>query len=317
MDFSALVWRPEHPAHGRRIGGNIVIMRRDLQLSTQWETRSERVMSIARLVALVGILSLCAHQVPPAGVSADHSERWLLMSVAAVGWIGWMSSRRLGAPARTTRLFLLLLAASGGFLAAIAPMAISFMAIAGLGAAIAFGGLAAVAFGVVGVAAQGVASLVVGGAGILVAEGTLFVVIAMMAGASRHQYIERTMQAEQLLVERVRADSERDRAAALTERNRIGREVHDVLAIPWERSRSNLMRWTLSSKVATIRTGLANLFNRLDGSLSRASRRLAKRSTPCVTSQSPWLSNSLHWPLATRRSSLSRVRQDLWRPTRD
>ncbi len=187
-------------------------------------------MSVARLIALVGILTLCAHQVPPTGVSADHLAKWILMSAAAVGWMGWLSSRRLGAPARTTGLFILLLATSGGSLAAVAPVAISFMAVAALGAAIAFGGLAAVAFGVVGVAAQGVATLVVGGAGILVAEGALFVVIAMMAGASRHQYIERTMQAEELLVERVRADSERDRAAALTERNRIGREVHDVLA---------------------------------------------------------------------------------------
>jgi signal transduction histidine kinase len=152
------------------------------------------------------------------------------MSAAAVGWMGWMTSRRLGAPARATWLFLLLLAVSGGFLAAVAPVAISFMAIAGLGAAIAFGGFRAVGVGVVGVAAQGVASVVVGGAGILVAEAALFVVIAMMAGASRHQYVERTMQAEQLLAERVRADLEGDRAAALTERNRIGREVHDVLA---------------------------------------------------------------------------------------
>jgi signal transduction histidine kinase len=187
-------------------------------------------MSIARLVALVGILWLCAHQVPPAGVSADHLAKWILMSAAAVGWMGWMTSRRLGAPARATWLFLLLLAVSGGFLAAVAPVAISFMAIAGLGAAIAFGGFRAVGVGVVGVAAQGVASVVVGGAGILVAEAALFVVIAMMAGASRHQYVERTMQAEQLLAERVRADLEGDRAAALTERNRIGREVHDVLA---------------------------------------------------------------------------------------
>jgi signal transduction histidine kinase len=38
------------------------------------------------------------------------------------------------------------------------------------------------------------------------------------------------VQAEELLAERDRADAERDRAAALAERNRIGREVHDVLA---------------------------------------------------------------------------------------
>ena len=230
MGFCALARRSEHPAHGSRIGGNIVHMRRDSQLSTLWETRSERLMSVARLVALVGILWLCAHQVAPTGVSADHLVKWLLMSAAAVGWTGWMASRRLSAPARTTLLFLLLLAVSGGFLAAIAPMAISFMAVAGLGAAIAFGGFTAVGVGVVAVAAQGTASLEVGRPGLLVAEGSLFVVIAMMAGASRHQYIERTLQAEQLLAERVRADSERDRAAALSERNRIGREVHDVLA---------------------------------------------------------------------------------------
>lgn len=205
-------------------------MRLDSQLSTHWESRSERFMSIARLVALVGILWLCAHQVPPTGVSADHSAKWLLMSAAAVGWMGWLTSRRLGAPARTTWLFLLLLAVSGGILAAVAPVAISFMAVAGLGASIAFGGFMAIGIGIVGVAAQGVTSLVVGHAGILVAEGALFVVIAILAGASRHQYIDRTVQAEQLLAERVRADSERDRAAALTERNRIGREVHDVLA---------------------------------------------------------------------------------------
>ncbi|HVB70252.1 MAG TPA: histidine kinase [Acidimicrobiales bacterium] len=152
------------------------------------------------------------------------------MSAAALGWTGWLISRRQGASARTTRLFLLLLAVSGGSLAAVAPVAITFMAVAGLGAAIAFAGYTAVGIGAVGVAAQAVATVVVGGTWTLVGEGAFFVVVAMMAGASRHQYIERTRQAEQLLAERVRADSERDRAAALTERNRIGREVHDVLA---------------------------------------------------------------------------------------
>ena len=40
----------------------------------------------------------------------------------------------------------------------------------------------------------------------------------------------RAHQAEQLLAERVRADAERDKAAALAERNRLGHELHDVLA---------------------------------------------------------------------------------------
>ena len=64
----------------------------------------------------------------------------------------------------------------------------------------------------------------------VIAEGAFSAAAGLMAGASRRQYQGRTHQAEQLLAERVRADAERDRAAALAERNRVGREVHDVLA---------------------------------------------------------------------------------------
>ena len=104
------------------------------------------------------------------------------------------------------------------------------MAVAGLGAGIAFEGLPASGVGAIGVGALVVATLAVGAPGVLVAEGAISVVVGLMVGASRRQYVERTFQAEQLLAERVRADAERDRAAALAERNRIGREVHDVLA---------------------------------------------------------------------------------------
>ncbi len=64
----------------------------------------------------------------------------------------------------------------------------------------------------------------------LIAEGAFSVAAGLMAGASRRQYLGRTRQAEELLSERVRADAERDRAAALAERNRLGREIHDLLA---------------------------------------------------------------------------------------
>ena len=64
----------------------------------------------------------------------------------------------------------------------------------------------------------------------IIAEGLLAIAAAILGGASRRQYQERVEQAEQLLAERERADAEHARAAALAERNRIGREVHDVLA---------------------------------------------------------------------------------------
>ncbi len=110
------------------------------QLRAQLGTRTERLLSAARLAALVGLLLATAHQVPPKGVSADHPAKWVLMVSAGIGWIGWMASRRFRAPDRTTWCFLALLAVSGGALAAFAPIAITFLAVAGLGAGIAFDG---------------------------------------------------------------------------------------------------------------------------------------------------------------------------------
>ena len=200
------------------------------QLRAQLGTRTERLLSVARLAGLAALLWATAHQPPPNGVVADHAMKWVLTVGAGIGWIGWMASRRLRAPGHTTWYFLALLAASGGALSAFAPIAITFMAVAGLGAGIAFEGVPAMGVGTIGVVGLAMATGVVGAPAVLVAEGAVSVVVGLMVGASRRQYVERTYQAEQLLAERVRADAERDRAAALSERNRIGREVHDVLA---------------------------------------------------------------------------------------
>jgi signal transduction histidine kinase len=143
-----------------------------------------------------------------------------------------MASRRFGAPDRATWAFLALLATSGGVLAAYAPVASGFLAVAALGSGIAFEAQPASSVGAIGVVVLVAAVSALGSPapGAVIAEGVLAVVAGFMAGASRRQYQERAYQAEQLLAERVRADAERDRAAALAERNRVGREVHDVLA---------------------------------------------------------------------------------------
>ena len=83
---------------------------------------------------------------------------------------------------------------------------------------------------VIGAASLTITVLVAGSPHAIIAEGLLATAAAVLAGASRRQYQDRAAQAEQLLAERTRADAERDRAAALAERNRIGREVHDLLA---------------------------------------------------------------------------------------
>jgi signal transduction histidine kinase len=200
-------------------------------LRSIWGTRTERLLTLARLAGLGAIMWAVANQLWH-GIAGEHWAVPLLAVAAVIGWIGWMASRRLGAPDRITWGFLGLLAISGGVLVAFAPQAIALVAVAALGSAIAFEARPAIGVGAIGVGALVVAVAALGSPqpGQLIAEGAFSVAAGFAVGASRRQYVGRTRQAEELLAERVRADAERDRAAALAERNRVGREIHDVLA---------------------------------------------------------------------------------------
>ncbi|HZU78609.1 MAG TPA: histidine kinase [Acidimicrobiales bacterium] len=193
-------------------------------------TRSARMLTLARLGGLAAVLWGVAHQVPH-GTGA-HVAVAVLGVTASAGWIGWMASRRFEAAPAATWVALAVLAVSGGVLSGYAPVALTYVAVGALGAGVTFDAGRAAGVGGLGVAAVATAVLALGTAspGEIIAEGGLAAVAGLMAGASRRQYLGRAQQAEQLLAERVRADAERDRAAALAERNRLGREIHDVLA---------------------------------------------------------------------------------------
>jgi len=188
-------------------------------------------LTLARLGGMAALIWAVAHQAQE-GIAGEHWAVPGLLLLAAIGWLGWMASRRFGAPREILAAFLVLLAVSGGLLVAFAPVAIAFVAVAGLGAGIAFEPRPAAAVGAAGAATMIISVLGFGSpsAGEIIAEGALSAAAGVMVGNSRRQYLGRAQQAEQLLAERVRADAERDRATALAERNRLGREVHDVLA---------------------------------------------------------------------------------------
>ena len=203
----------------------------ELTWRSLWGTRSARALTLARLAGLAAVLWGTANQLlphPPGRAWAAPA----LMGLASVAWLAWMASRRFGAPPGVTWACLAVLSVAGGALAGYSPFAVAFVAIACLGAAIAFAAEPAIAVGAAGFAALVISVLALGAPvpGEVIAEGAFSAVAALMIGASRRQYLARTYQAEQLLAERVRADAERDRAAALAERNRLGREIHDVLA---------------------------------------------------------------------------------------
>ena len=201
------------------------------RLRLAWGSRSSRMLTVARLGALAGVLWGVAHQVQHGSSGAGLAVP-LLAVTASLGWMGWMACRRFEAASATTWGCLAVLAVSGGALSGYAPFSVTFVAVGALGAGIAFDTAPAAAVGALGVAAVAVSVLALGTAspGEIIAEGALAAVAGLMAGASRRQYLARAHQAEQLLAERVRADVERDKAAALAERNRLGRELHDVLA---------------------------------------------------------------------------------------
>lgn len=201
------------------------------RLRSLQQSRSARMLALARVAGLGAVLWAVGVQVS----NQSGGFRWpvtFLMAAASVGWIGWLVSRSLGAPRAVVWSFLALMAASGGALSAYAPVAVTFVAVAALGGAIAFDTLPATGIAGIGIVAVVVVVLALGtpSPGEIIAEGALSGIAGFMLGNSRRQYLARTTQAEQLLAERIRADAERDNAAALAERNRLGREVHDVLA---------------------------------------------------------------------------------------
>jgi len=198
--------------------------------SVPW-TGTDRLLTLARLAGLAVLLWTVATQLQPR-IPGEHWAAPLLMVIVGVGWTGWMASRSLKAPDWTVWAFVALLATSGGVLVAYAPQAIWFVAVAVLGSAIAFDFAPAIGVGALGLSALGAAVVALGtsSAGEIITEGAFSAAAGLAAGVSRRQYLGRTQQAEQLLAERLRADAERDRAAALAERNRVGREIHDVLA---------------------------------------------------------------------------------------
>jgi signal transduction histidine kinase len=183
-----------------------------------------RVAQVAGLAALLWATAAEHH--------SDGSPRVpvVLLVVMALAWVAWMVSTRVGAPVRVTWLALAVLAGAGGAVGGLAPVGIAFPAIAVIAAATLVGALPTAVVAVIGAASLTTTVLVAGGPRAIIAEGLLAIAAALLGGASRRQYQDRAAQAEQLLAERGRADAERDRAAALAERNRIGREVHDVLA---------------------------------------------------------------------------------------
>lgn len=181
----------------------------------------------ARLGALGLLLWGIGSEVPP-GTSSTGLATWVLVATLVPAWLGWST-----APARVPWVPLAScawMAVAGGALTAMAPLGLVFVGAAGLGAAtrLELGPAAALTAG--GPATDAIARAWTGHSPDWVLSAAAAGLAGVLIGVGRRQATVRTEQEVLVRVEHDRAEIERSRAEVLAERNRLAREVHDVLA---------------------------------------------------------------------------------------
>jgi signal transduction histidine kinase len=176
-----------------------------------------------RLAVLAAVLLAIVQRAPtPPGVAFVAC-----VAVAAAAWVAW-----IWLPTRAFGL-LLTLAVAGGLATGAGPdaepVAVVLPALAAAAAGEQLAPRRAVAVALAGALALAAAS-VLADEGALAALALVVPGAGLLAGLARREYVLRAEQAEMLLAETQRSHEEQARAAALGERMRIARELHDVLA---------------------------------------------------------------------------------------
>src|SRR5919199_3878006 len=170
-------------------------------------------------------------EIPP-GIGT--SGRPLAVSVSATAAsLAWLVLIRPPQSRPAVLAALLVLIVSGGVVTGLTPggPAVALPAVGVFEAVVRLEPLAAARLTLTGVAAMAGAAVLAGGTwGPTVAGYGFALAAALLLGLNRRQYLARTEQAQQLLAESQRARQEQARAAALDERARIAREIHDLLA---------------------------------------------------------------------------------------
>ena len=181
----------------------------------------------AAALALAAVVVLTAH----ASIAAGLAE----LAIAAAALIGLWASGRVPPPWADRSRFacLLVLTAAGGFAATshndTSVLALAIVGMLAAGAELSLPQLLVVFL--VGVLAVEIGAVSYGRTDLGTVLGYPAALAAVaLAGRYQRAYRTQTEQAEALLAETRRAQFEAERAAALDERSRIAREIHDVLA---------------------------------------------------------------------------------------
>jgi signal transduction histidine kinase len=203
-----------------------------------WLRRAERGESLSLLEAWQWRLRVAVFVIVAAVVLSAGGNRAVGIAelvIAGAAMIGWWASRGLPAPWEHRALFacLVVLTAVGGFAATshndTSVLALAIMAMLAAGVELTLGEQLVVLL--VGVLAVEIGAVSYGHTDLGTVLGYPALLAALvLLGRYRRIYRTQVEQAEALLAETRRAQFEAERAAALDERSRIAREIHDVLA---------------------------------------------------------------------------------------
>src|SRR5215472_2732802 len=202
--------------------------RRDLVAVTYGGQFSWTLVAVRVLVLLVVLVTLPFAK-PELGVGAQGTALAIALGAATISYLIWLFSRYNES---MTMAMMAVMAVSGGVLAGLSPLstaiAIGCVATSSAGARLDFEkSFALTSAAVATFLAAGLAS----GAPAETLLGYPLTFIGLWAfGLTRHSYLLRAEEAERTLAEAKRALVAETEAAALVERARIAREIHDVLA---------------------------------------------------------------------------------------
>ncbi|MGH3120760.1 MAG: sensor histidine kinase [Streptosporangiaceae bacterium] len=186
-------------------------------------------LDAVRILVLVVVLITVPLAKPHPGQGAVGIAIAAALGVSTVSWAIWLLGRRRP---RVSIAALAVMGAAGGTLAGLSPLSTA-IAVGCVVTSSAGAGLkpeASLAITAETVAAFLIAALVTGAPTETLLGYPLTFIGLWAFGLSRHAFLLRAEQAERMLAETHRAREAETQAAALAERARIAREIHDVLA---------------------------------------------------------------------------------------
>jgi signal transduction histidine kinase len=192
-----------------------------------------RVIDLIRACGLVVVIVTVSLASPrPGSDGARGLAIAILLGLSAAAWVAWMLSGSTGERRRLSLGSLIVMAGAGGALAGLSPNspAIAIGCAAGFSAGVRLRHEVSLAIVAETVAAFLVAGLATGApSGVLLGFSFAFAGLWSVS-LTRREFLVRAEQAEHMLAETQRAREAETHAAALAERARIARDIHDVLA---------------------------------------------------------------------------------------